>query len=57
MMKEKIVRELYDYRIPWCPTPERFEQYLVREVQLAKVNLMISSETLHSKRTIHQAKA
>ncbi len=62
--KEKIMpgkRDDYDYRIPWNPSAEEWQRYTQREVELARVNIVVRrnppNTTLHSKETISQVLA
>ncbi len=52
----RAVDDIYDYRIPWNPSEQRFQQYLEREVQLARINVVAKNnnptDTLHSKATV-----
>lgn len=48
-------KEEWHERAKWTPTAEEFEAYLVREVEMAKVNLSRgnpANSTLHSATTI-----
>jgi hypothetical protein len=52
------MNERYDR---WCPTPEQFDRYIRREVEMARANLALPGvsalSTLHSPETVARAKS